>query len=239
MDFNKLIKENTKKYELNLFNKRAEELADDLNACRNFQDIVERALTRGDVHIPDTSYYYIKIRKLGEAFFKDRLITKTGLQKFLKHYKRKQKQMEHIRKIGIRNFVKEIDKDIKVKFQEWDMECDIFENTVYIGKPYDKENDRRFGEFIKELNPTCNVPVFLLSILHEVGHIMTYEDDEKLDEKDLLYAAIDLKIQSGADLDACVAEYFRIPLEREATEWAIEYAMNHPELMAKYSWLCR
>ncbi len=143
------------------------------------------------------------------------------------------------KKMGIRKFIKEIDKDIKVKFQKWDMECDIFEETVYIGKTYDKENDRRFGEFVKELNPACDVPVFLLSILHEIGHIMTYEDDEKLDEKDFLYAVIQFKMDTGEDMDECVAEYFRIPLEREATEWAIEYAMNHPALMAKYSWLCR
>lgn len=239
MDFNKMIKENTKKYELNLFNKRAEELADDLNACRNFQDIIERALERGDVHIPDTSYYYVKIRRLGETFFKDRLITKTGLQKFLKHYKRKQKQMEHIRKIGIRNFVKEIDKDIKVKFQEWDMECDIFEETIYIGKQYDEENDRRYKEFIGELDSHCRAPVFLLSILHEIGHIMTYEDEEKLDEKDLLYAAIQLKMDAGEDMDECVAEYFRIPLEMEATQWAINFANDNPKLIDSYKWLSK
>ena len=64
------------------------------------------------------------------------------------------------KKMGIKKFIKEIDKDIKVKFQKYDMECDIFEEIVYIGKPYDKENDRRFGEFVKELNPACDIPVF-------------------------------------------------------------------------------
>ena len=182
--------------------------------------------------------YYVKIKRLGETFFKDRLITKTGLQKFLRHYKRKQKQMEHIRKIGIRNFVKEIDKDIKVKFQEWDLECNIFEETVYIGKTYDKETDRRFGEFVKELDSHCRAPIFLLSVLHEIGHIMTYEE-EALDEKDFLYAAIDLKLKLGADEEECVKEYFRIPLEMEATQWAIDFANNNPKLIDSYKWLCR
>ena len=146
--------------------------------------------------------------------------------------------MNIIRRIGIKQFIKEIDKDIKVKFQKYDMECDIFEEIVYIGKPYDKENDRRFGEFVKELNPACDAPVFLLSILHEVGHIMTYEEDA-LEEKDFLYAAIDLKLQSGEDEEECVKEYFRIPLEKAATEWAIDFAMSNPQLIEKYKWLCR
>lgn len=149
--------------------------------------------------------------------------------------------MNIIKKIGIRKFVKEIDKDIKVKFQKWDMECDIFEETVYIGNTYNIRTDKLYMEYVKELAPDCNVPVFLLSILHEIGHIMTYEEED-MDEKDMVYGLLKATLDDNPSEeleDMCVKAYFRIPLEEKATLWGIDFAMTHPELIQKYMWLCK
>lgn len=149
--------------------------------------------------------------------------------------------MNIIKKIGVKKFVKEIDKDIKVKFQKWDMECDIFEEIVYIGKTYTPRMDELFMDYVKQINPNCNTPMFLLSILHEIGHIMTYEEED-LDEKHATYGL--LQIFLGEDpspeaIDACANMYFRIPLEAKATMWAIDFAMSNPDLINKYLWLCK
>lgn len=148
--------------------------------------------------------------------------------------------MNIIKRIGIRKFIREIDKDIKVKFQKYDMECDIYEETVYIGKTYDSRNDKFFMEFVKELNPECNIPVLPLSILHEIGHIMTWDEDAA-DEKDMIYALLKVNFDESEKDDATLKEYddmyFRIPLEQNATQWGIDFAMSHPELIEKYNWI--
>ena len=61
--------------------------------------------------------------------------------------------MNIIKKFGVKKFVKEIDEDIKVKFQKWDMECDIFEEIIYIGKTYTPRMDELFMDYVKQINP--------------------------------------------------------------------------------------
>ena len=150
--------------------------------------------------------------------------------------------MNIIKKIGIRNFIKEIDKDIKVKFQKYDMECDVFEEIVYIGETYDKRTDVFFKEFVKELNPNCNVPIFMLSILHEIGHIMTWTEEE-MDEKDVIYNLLMTEFVSSIKDEEKLKKYdnlyFNIPLEKNATLWGINFAMEHPQLIEKYLWICK
>jgi hypothetical protein len=146
--------------------------------------------------------------------------------------------MNIIKKIGCRNFVKEIDKNIKVKFQKYDMQCDVDDEIVYIGKSYNIDTDRYFMDYVKELSPKCKTPMFLLSILHEIGHIMTWTDDNA-DLKETQFALLEMGYQEGEiDLEECCNMYFRIPLESNATIWAIEFAEDHPDLIKKYLWLC-
>ena len=150
--------------------------------------------------------------------------------------------MERNIKRGIKNFIAEVNPMLKVKFQEWDLECDVFEEIIYVGKTYDKRTDRYFKNFVNELNPECaKVNPFLLSLLHEIGHIETWED-EVADEKDAVYALLKMQFDEETDLtDARCEEYcnlyFRIPLEQNATEWGIDFALSHMDLMKKYEWL--
>lgn len=150
--------------------------------------------------------------------------------------------MERKNKEGIKSFIQEINPMLKVEFQEWDLECDVFDEIVYVGKTYDKRTDRYFRQFVNELNPECaRVNLFLLSLLHEIGHIETW-DDEIADEKDAIYGLLKMQFDDEENLDDAKMKeycdlYYRIPLEQNATEWGIEFALSHMDLMKKYEWL--
>lgn len=150
--------------------------------------------------------------------------------------------MERKMKEGIIGFIHEINPMLKVEFQKWDLECDVFDEIIYVGETYDIRTDRYFREFVNKLNPDCaKVNLFLLSLLHEIGHIETWDDDVA-DEKDAIYALLKMQYDEEKDLtDAQCKEYcdlyYRIPLEQNATEWGIEFALSHMDLMKKYEWL--
>lgn len=150
--------------------------------------------------------------------------------------------MNIIKRIGVKHFVKEIDKDIKVKFQKYDMECDIYEDTVYIGKTYDFRTDKWFMEFVHSIEPNCNYSPFLMSLLHEIGHIMTFDEDN-MEQKDIIYGLLNTeyedKKENEQDVEKYVNLYFRIPLEEEATKWGINFAMKNTKLINKYKWIWR
>ena len=48
---------------------------------------------------------------------------------------------------------------------------------------------------------------------------------------------IDYIITDDERLEEYCDMYFRIPLEQNATEWGINYALSHLDLMQKYDWL--
>lgn len=144
-------------------------------------------------------------------------------------------------KLGIYKFIKEVNPDYNIKFQKYDLECDVYEETIYVGESYDKRTDRYFENFVNELNPECSkVNPFLLSLLHEIGHIETYTEEDE-DDKDKVYAILKMQYDeeelSDDKLEEYCNMYFRIALEQNATEWGINYALSHLDLMEKYSWL--
>lgn len=139
-------------------------------------------------------------------------------------------------KLGIYNFIKEVNMDLRVKFQEYDIECDIYDEIIYIGATFDKQIDKYFQEFVEQLEPKCkNINPFLLSILHEIGHIETWTEED-LEEKHFLYNMLQMNYKDS-DIKEYNNMYFRIPLEQNATEWGINYALSHLDLMKKYNWL--
>ncbi len=70
--------------------------------------------------------------------------------------------------------------------------------------------------------------MFLLSLFHEIGHYMTFDD---LGEEDFAYSC-DVKALLGTtDDDAKI--YFRLPIEIAATNWAIDYINEHPTEISK------
>lgn len=140
--------------------------------------------------------------------------------------------MNKMRKV--KQFVKIIDNSIKVKKGKA-LECDIENKTIYISFKSNPVDIKTFLDFIKELNPKCKYNDIILGILHEIGHIYTYD---KLNEKhweednELLSALYKQNLISATDFNKF---YVRLPLEKNATQWAIDFAMLNKKLMNKYS----
>lgn len=95
--------------------------------------------------------------------------------------------------------------------------------------------DRFFLDFAKSLNPSLTCDIFLLSLLHEIGHEETLDE---LDDSTIAYCQDEktrINMQyTFAELDkdedkmrAAANEYFNLPDEKIATEWAIDYMVNN------------
>ena len=85
-------------------------------------------------------------------------------------------------------------------------------------------NDDWFMEFFNSLAPDIECDSFLASLMHEIGHHMTYNDfdDEDWEQDYLNRNMLEAKGTAISNKDINF-EYFNLPTERAATEWAIEY----------------
>lgn len=100
--------------------------------------------------------------------------------------------------------------------------------------------DRYFNEFVNEFFPNIEADIFLWSLLHEVGHHMTYEfwSAENLEQskkvKDLAAERLERKGINPKAEKLCYFMYFSADDEMRATGWAAEYMETHPERVAKF-----
>ncbi len=143
--------------------------------------------------------------------------------------------MNRKQKIAIKQFIRAIDGTIKVKFQKGGLECDPVKGIVYIGDEVTEEENDLFEDFVKELEPKCTFNSYLMGLLHEIGHIFTY--DEELDEdRDEQYAIMQIAYKFDlVDAASLNKMYFKIPMELEATKWGIEFAMNNKNFVEKFN----
>lgn len=125
----------------------------------------------------------------------------------------------------IQKFVNDIDKDIKIKKGRC-FECVVPDKKVFIShKKYDYESEI-FTKFLEQ-NDNIKINFVLIALLHEIGHIKTY--NKKLEQqRTILYSIYNclnrLKIIS---VDKLNQKYFMIPDERQATLWGLEYYKNN------------
>lgn len=79
----------------------------------------------------------------------------------------------------VKDFVRNINPEYKVKYGNI-FEVDIIEEKIFITFNKHQEEDTMVQEFIeKEFGKKYNT--FLIGLLHEIGHIETYDED--LDEQ--------------------------------------------------------
>lgn len=85
--------------------------------------------------------------------------------------------------------------------------------------------DRLFTQFAQDNGLEYDCGIFLLSLLHEVGHYYTIDEvDEKTERK---CERIKSKLSENKEED-CL-KYFALDDEIIATEWAIDYINNNRE----------
>lgn len=126
-----------------------------------------------------------------------------------------------------------IDRILRAFFKDNNINCTVGLDTDFLYY-YDSEHigyalvvaertAKLYPDFCEANGLQYEVPIFILCLLHEVGHHYTtnmFGDDELCDladEKDLL-----------GDNDEDFLEYFVIEDEFEATMWAIEFINTHP-----------
>ena len=141
--------------------------------------------------------------------------------------------MNIIKRFYVKQMVKQIDKSIKVKFGKC-LECEPTENTIYVNNKTDIIDIVTFRDYVKELNSKCKFNTLLLGILHEIGHIYTYEEqneEEYTRDTELLSLLFKEKKLSAKQLNEF---YVRLPLEAQATKWAIDFAMKNVKFCKYY-----
>ena len=133
----------------------------------------------------------------------------------------------------IKQFVNNIDSDIKVKFLKG--KCGLFcepENyTIFIGFEYNAIDANTFYSFCKELEPklcnTVQIDQFITGILHEIGHLMTH-DDEKEDDYNESVELLNTLYQTKTITEEEMNKYYvRLDLEQLATKWALDFIKNN------------
>jgi len=123
----------------------------------------------------------------------------------------------------IEKFVHQIDSSIKIDFDD-DFCADVVNKIVYIECKEHLEEDELIQNFVQKNFHVLMNP-FLIGVLHEVGHIMTY--DEQIDnERSILYALLTIGYDEN-EYEEYSKMYFSIPAEYEATTWAVNYYLNH------------
>ena len=133
-------------------------------------------------------------------------------------------------KRAIKKFVKMINPDYQVKFENSPFECDIEEEIIYIGdKQFNYEGKMFMNWFTKEFELCKDINWWLISLLHEIGHIET-STEELQDERDLLYGTLKLAFDCGNyTIEEMNNAYFQIPCEYQATWWGASWWLDHKQ----------
>ena len=100
-----------------------------------------------------------------------------------------------------------------------------YPNKIYYPKSEKKYNSVGFMELINAHYPDVRASEFTWSLLHEIGHAQTWNEFTKKEWKQ--YAK---KAPHTHDLE----EYYQIPQEKRATDWAYSYIKAHPKKIAKF-----
>jgi hypothetical protein len=124
-----------------------------------------------------------------------------------------------------REFVKSIDPEIVVTFKEDEFYAISQSKIINLTFKPD-EYDSLYDDFLMDRFGISMNP-FLSGMLHEIGHIMTF--DRQLDrERSIIYYLLDLDFEVERFRDF-TNMYFAIPSEFEATKWGVEYYLSHKE----------
>ena len=131
----------------------------------------------------------------------------------------------------VTQFIQSIIPDVEVEFEDDEFCVNIEERVINIGINPDPEGDRLIQEFVFN---KFGVPMdsFLIGVLHEIGHIMTY-DEEINSEGDMLYYLLRMNYDDMKYEDYSIM-YFNIPSEYRATEWAVNYYLSHRDKCDKF-----
>ena len=124
---------------------------------------------------------------------------------------------------AIEDFVWSIDDFIDVDFNTSEFCVDIENECVFIPLDPREEESKMFMDFIGEEYGEYDMDADVLGILHEIGHIFTYDESlARAREVKVLRLRLDFDA-AASNLKEYNFAYFRIPAEIYATDWAVDY----------------
>ena len=119
-----------------------------------------------------------------------------------------------------------IDKDIKVKVGNA-YECDIENKTIYLGSKELTTDTILFIQWLKTTPEYTPISYNLISILHEIGHIKTY-NKIKSKQREVMYGIYSfLNEMQIVTTETLNQKYFEIPDEKDATNWGLRFYVNN------------
>lgn len=124
-----------------------------------------------------------------------------------------------------REFVRTIMPDVTTTFEKDYFYAKVQTKTINVTFSPDY-SDALHDAFIQE-HFNVSINSFLMGILHELGHIATFDEDLNHDRA-ILYYMLKLDFKR-ARYKEFTNMYFAIPSEFEATKWGVEYYLSHKE----------
>ena len=130
----------------------------------------------------------------------------------------------------ITQFINSILPEVEVIFEDNEFWVDVKNKTINIGVNPDPIGEELIQEFVfNEFGVAMDS--FLIGVLHEIGHIMTY-DKEIFFEGQQMYMILNM-LNTGNGRRLSIKDrqniYFNIPNEYRATEWAVNYYLTFQE----------
>ena len=144
--------------------------------------------------------------------------------------------------------MKEIDEDILVSLvneflEPFEIDSDFASDfgydaeteTVYFSILINERSDRLFTEYIRKTFNFKVPNIFIMSLLHEVGHYFTWSNFSKKRIKNahkikkIIESELKELTTSHPDYDIVYSKYFDLQIEKVATAWAVNYYKNNKE----------
>ena len=121
-----------------------------------------------------------------------------------------------------------IDENIEVAKSDR-FECDTDEEIIYLSNKRYTKLDAYFDKWYQKQDFYTPIQYTLICILHEIGHIMT-KDDDLLEEGYALNEMYRFMYDYGSiNEEELNFAYFAIPSETLATQWGVEYYKEHKQ----------
>ena len=138
----------------------------------------------------------------------------------------KEREVNSMKKFLIWLFIKSIVPRMKVVFTDEGSSFEYETNTIYLTLGEDCNGFMRHLKNVHGVKGADNFSIIMWQILHEIGHYFTLDYCEEDDSIERAICAL-IDKDTAANSEKIQDMYFNMEKEYEATEWAINYVIEH------------
>lgn len=105
----------------------------------------------------------------------------------------------------------------------------IVENKLYYSLFVDEDTDKHWVDWIHDTYKDFdNFSTFVLTFLHEIGHYHTIHNfDWEAADVEKANLVVDLDADTEEEMIAKRRAYWELPIEKAATDWAVNFYKSH------------